>query len=685
MIPTTSFSGNMIKASARIDCIAIPSTIFELGDISILFACWNLLNKNQRIAERLVITFPGNREKAFDDNIQRLLAIFEIHSLFANVEVLFLEIPKSEDIYIRHGQLYTDDLPRLGLKSGPNLQFFRTLDHLKSNHFAFFNETDVFPLRPTWLAELSESLRPTHDWVLGSHYRGQTSLGMDIVGHINGAAVYAVGNTKFQNFCSEIWEPGIEEMCKKLPDTAYDIWLRRMQYMYSVEPLLWSKLGSVRQKLFTDALARFSSTDKIANLTLSSDFEPFESLVNQGFALVHGKHFREDALRNALSYGKIVHGCSLSKIQASAILARVKVSGELRALVLPQLFPDSAHHCLSIVDKIKKIPHQVSPSPSPHAIEKPSSSNILYCTRSPLQEYSEARQSTFENSSIYAFSPYKSGSTLLFNGLELMSSPTFLNKTYHSFYDQSFAQYGNTTDWIDLDSTCLQLRKEGFVFGGFRDASAFVSNHPDTIRIPLIEDLVQYSRGSVFVFLFRDPRDCLISLYYSHLKSHSIPDSDSNYLALARKFSADYALAEYIDMTKESYRDNLDKLTFLADSARASGFRVLEFAYESVLYRQYAMFKAISNSIGRDLGSPDWQEIVRLSRDPDIGCSTPIDFIPDSEDDSKHVRKASPGDHRSKLDGRVIDSLSSYFSIFIERLQLLNPEYNYLRGPEHDS
>lgn len=129
--------------------------------------------------------------------------------------------------------------------------------------------------------------------MLGSSYKGNVMLGPDIIGHINGAAVYSSGNSSFQEFCDNYWEPGVEEMCKDLPDTAYDIWLSRMQHKNSAEPNAWANAGNNFRRAFSDALSRFTITNTIANLTLPDDYRPLPTLRDQGFILAPWKELYE--------------------------------------------------------------------------------------------------------------------------------------------------------------------------------------------------------------------------------------------------------------------------------------------------------------------------------------------------------------------------------------------------------
>ena len=347
-----------------IDCIAIPTTERENGDLAILFACWLLLHGCDKIADRLLITFPGDAASNLLKEVETLIRLFSIESLFARIDIKFLSIPKEDDVYIKDCTNWKGPVPRLGYKSGPNLQFFRTLKAARDSRFTFLNETDVLPLDPLWLSRLAETLRDRQDWVLGSNYKGDTILGADIIGHINGAAVYSTGDSRFQEFCDQHWEPGVERMCKDLPDTAYDIWLSRMQHKISSEPNYWPSAEDSFRRFFADALSRFTVTDAIANLTLSSDFRSVLMLKEQGFILAHGKHFKYPAFEHAINRAGEYAGQKLSRIQCLSIASRCKNSPE-SVLALQACVPESMVGIAKKLDQKARAKKQIAQTAQP--------------------------------------------------------------------------------------------------------------------------------------------------------------------------------------------------------------------------------------------------------------------------------------------------------------------------------
>jgi cephalosporin hydroxylase len=126
-----------------------------------------------------------------------------------------------QDQYIRD---YSKPAGRFGYKAGPNNQFFETLArHAGSTHYLFLMETDCLPIRAGWLNQLQNQLHDAEPfWILGSAYRGRTTLGESYKRHINGNAVYAAGDAVFQHFIETFWRPELDRVIRANPRVAYD-------------------------------------------------------------------------------------------------------------------------------------------------------------------------------------------------------------------------------------------------------------------------------------------------------------------------------------------------------------------------------------------------------------------------------------------------------------------------------
>ena len=290
-------------------CILIPMTPRELGDLDLLFAIWHVYKEfNVEFCRHLDvhITLSTGHTASIENNITRSWEVFSMDQLFNNLRIHFLDIKAEEDIYIRHGQTLSADfhIPRLGLKSGPNTQFFRSLELVANYSHAFLNETDLIPFSKHWSRQLHKEMQGSKSaWVIGAQYSGNAILQADIIGHINGSAIYASGSLEFQDFCSTHWEPALESACKIDPDIAYDILWAKLQS--------WIQNGTISSspnflKILAEVSLRFQSTQFIVNKSTEIDgiasFNDFEYLNKySNSCILHNKQSGSNALLYALS------------------------------------------------------------------------------------------------------------------------------------------------------------------------------------------------------------------------------------------------------------------------------------------------------------------------------------------------------------------------------------------------
>jgi len=212
--------------------------------------------------------------------------------------------------------------------------------------------------------------------------------------------------------------------------------------------------------------------------------------------------------------------------------------------------------------------------------------------------------SGYEGAYVFAF--HKSGSTLVQRMLESycqsIGIPAF------SLFDMAFSQ-GVSTDAIQHDaSVCLQQR--GYLFTGFRHFPSF--------------DLDLTGRKTIL--LVRDPRDMLVSLYYSVRTSHVIPKG----LTRMRKRR---------DEARESDIDSFvlkNAVTFIKGHKRyrealeSSNLKV--YRYEDVIYEKRRWLADLVEVL--DLESLD--ALIK-------SVAGKVDVVPDREDEARHIRQVHPG------------------------------------------
>ena len=150
--------------------------------------------------------------KAYRDN--------DLYRFFDALRFECLDLTGDADVYQND---YSEPAAPQGYKAGPNNQFFQTLRRVRSlGRYILYMEPDCVPIRADWLGQLIDQLEHTHAWIIGSVYRGRGALDRRIMRHLNGNAVYAVGDSGFQDFLCDL-ERRLSDLVAYDPRVAYDM------------------------------------------------------------------------------------------------------------------------------------------------------------------------------------------------------------------------------------------------------------------------------------------------------------------------------------------------------------------------------------------------------------------------------------------------------------------------------
>lgn len=134
-------------------------------------------------------------------------------SCFSNVQVQFSSLSREEDNYL----------------TGSRLMFEKILDdtlRLESPSYVLLMEPDCLPIRNYWLSFIDAQTRfpNTPFWIKGSIFRGEDRIisrqQLPNKFHINGNAIYNLGDRSFPHFYFKILLPFIRW---KYRSTAYDV------------------------------------------------------------------------------------------------------------------------------------------------------------------------------------------------------------------------------------------------------------------------------------------------------------------------------------------------------------------------------------------------------------------------------------------------------------------------------
>lgn len=231
--------------------------------------------------------------------------------------------------------------------------------------------------------------------------------------------------------------------------------------------------------------------------------------------------------------------------------------------------------------------------------------------------------------SVFAVGVVKGGSSLLqriLYDLQPFSSRPVLPVHRHLFLK------GVPFDNVLEDVDCL-FDQPGYIFGTFRWL-------PQRLDIPAM-------RFRKKVLLVRDPRDMIVSAYYSFKESHPVPRQgqvkeriERNRRKLQRVTVDEYARTA-ADGVKQRYFAVMDLL---------SSTNILLRRYEDIVFSKTEFVRDIAGFY--DIDIPE-KEVAA------IACKH--DVFPKTENSGQHIRQVKPRNFETKLTAETIEEISHTF------------------------
>lgn len=238
--------------------------------------------------------------------------------------------------------------------------------------------------------------------------------------------------------------------------------------------------------------------------------------------------------------------------------------------------------------------------------------------------------------SVLLLAPPKTGSTLL--GWLVRKLCAVSGIPVVTLHDDLFRfgimEFGEKVEGLGLERL---MKPTGYVYGPFR----------------------QYPLGIPFnaadftnILLVRDPRDALVSDYYSMAFSHPAPGGEArdNFI----RWQQHLQHRRIDDVVRERSRFYLGRyLEFIenVDLATAHVYR-----YEDVIYSKADWTRELARVIGCPVTD---QDADRIAAEHDI--------VPDAERVSDHIRQVHPGNYKAKLEPSTIAAVDSVFESVMAR------------------
>jgi hypothetical protein len=206
--------------------------------------------------------------------------------------------------------------------------------------------------------------------------------------------------------------------------------------------------------------------------------------------------------------------------------------------------------------------------------------------------------------------------------------------------DAAFAEGYRYPDW-NGNPRLGDILRPGNLYSGFREAPTGLHGHPLFQNAPKL-------------LLVRDPRDALVSEYFSTAFSHRLPErnAEASPVAVQRGEALAGDVESFVLARAAELNRTIDGYAALLDDPKLRLFR-----YEEVIFDKPAWIRAMLAHFGWRAPGPLIERLIDKH-----------DIRPAEERPTEFIRKVAPGDHRDKLSADVIARLNATLSPTWRRL-----------------
>ena len=185
----------------------------------------------------------NNQYKHFESN-----QINDLKKIFKQVNIIDLKLTEEADIYVNK-ETDIQKVPEYGLKSGPNISFFKTIQLSSIYNTILCLETDCL-LSDNWLENIYLYTKYANGFLIsGAIYDGSTPVkaASSMMNHINGGTgLYATGHPVLQKVISLCEDFLKKQVSDQMPGLAYDYALKLFidlgldhNYMSKIDREIW--------------------------------------------------------------------------------------------------------------------------------------------------------------------------------------------------------------------------------------------------------------------------------------------------------------------------------------------------------------------------------------------------------------------------------------------------------------
>lgn len=155
------------------------------------------------------------------------------------------------------------------------------------------------------------------------------------------------------------------------------------------------------------------------------------------------------------------------------------------------------------------------------------------------------------------------------------------------------------------------------------------------------------------VLLLRDPRDAIISWFFSDKVSHGIPKDHKEFAALRDELQTHQDPNEHQDYLESRARSLAALCSQYKELLTQDDIAI--YRYEDVIFRKRLWLLDLNNHMGLDVSREDVFEIADS-----------FDEVPAKEDPNKFVRQVNPGNHLKHFSKDTIAMLDEILGEFLQ-------------------